>query len=67
MDYKTLIYEVDGPVGTLTLNRPKSVNAVNRVMMEELIHFWEERHSDFETLVIIITGAEKRASVPAST
>lgn len=60
MDYKTLTYEVDGPVGTLTLNRPKSVNAVNRGMMEELIQFWEERHSDFETLVIIITGAGEK-------
>ncbi|NPV60455.1 MAG: enoyl-CoA hydratase/isomerase family protein [Actinobacteria bacterium] len=60
MEYETLLYEVDGPVGTLTLNRPKSVNAVNRRMMEELIDFWERRQQDFDTSVIILTGAGEK-------
>jgi enoyl-CoA hydratase/carnithine racemase len=60
MDYETLIYEVEGAVGTLTLNRPKSVNAVNRQMMEELIDFWEQRHTDFDTSVIVLTGAGEK-------
>ncbi|RJP27718.1 MAG: enoyl-CoA hydratase/isomerase family protein [Actinobacteria bacterium] len=60
MDYETLLYEVEGPVGTLTLNRPKSVNAVNRKMMEELIDFWERRQLDFDTSVIILSGAGEK-------
>jgi enoyl-CoA hydratase/carnithine racemase len=60
MDYQTLIYEVDGPVGSLTLNRPAAVNAVNRQMMEELIDFWEERRRDFDTRVIILSGAGEK-------
>ncbi len=60
MEYETLLYEVEGAVGTLTLNRPKSVNAVNRQMMEELIDFWGQRHSDFDTSVIILTGAGEK-------
>jgi enoyl-CoA hydratase/carnithine racemase len=60
VEYETLIYEVEGPVGTLTLNRPKSVNAVNQQMMEELIAFWEERHRDFDTSVIILNGAGEK-------
>jgi enoyl-CoA hydratase/carnithine racemase len=60
MEYETLLYEVDGAVGTLTLNRPKSVNAVNRQMMEELIDFWGQRQLDFDTSVIILTGAGEK-------
>jgi enoyl-CoA hydratase/carnithine racemase len=60
MEYETLVYEADGAVGTLTLNRPKAVNAVNRQMMEELISFWEERHQDFDTSVIILKGAGEK-------
>ncbi len=60
MDYQTLIYETDGAVGTLTLNRPTAVNAVNHLMMEELIDFWEARQRDFETRVIILTGAGEK-------
>ncbi|MBN2025295.1 MAG: enoyl-CoA hydratase/isomerase family protein [Actinobacteria bacterium] len=60
MDYETLVYEIDGAIGTLTMNRPKSVNAVNRQMMEELIDFWEQRQLDFDTSVIILTGAGEK-------
>lgn len=60
MDYQTLVYEVEGPVGTLTLNRPKAVNAVNHQMMEELLDFWEARQRDFDTSVIILTGAGEK-------
>jgi enoyl-CoA hydratase/carnithine racemase len=60
MEYETILYEVEGAVGTLTLNRPKSVNAVNRRMMEELLDFWEQRQLDFDTSVIIVTGAGEK-------
>jgi len=60
MDYETILYETDGRIGILTLNRPKSVNAVNRQMMEELIDFWEVRQTDFEISVIILTGAGEK-------
>ncbi len=60
MAYETLLYEVEGAVGTLTLDRPKSVNAVNRQMMEELIDFWERRHTDFDTSVIVLAGAGEK-------
>ncbi len=60
MEYETILYEVEGAVGTLTLNRPRSVNAVNRQMMEELLDFWERRQQDFETSVIILAGAGEK-------
>ncbi|MDY6793854.1 MAG: enoyl-CoA hydratase/isomerase family protein [Actinomycetota bacterium] len=61
MEYENIIYEAEEGIGTLTLNRPKSVNAVNRLMMEELLHFWGQRQHDFDTRVIILTGAGEKS------
>ena len=60
MDYETLIYEKEGEVGILTYNRPKTVNAVNKKMLEELYDFWIARQRDFATRVIIVTGAGEK-------
>ncbi len=57
MAYETLLYETDGEIGVLTLNRPKVINAINRRMSEELTDFWRQRHQDFDTRVIIMRGA----------
>jgi len=55
--WETLIFEREGPIGTLTLNRPDRRNAINNKMREELWRFWRERQDDRETRVIILTGA----------
>ncbi len=58
MEYETLLYELDGPVGTLTLNVPEKLNAHGRTMRKELLHFWRSRQNDEESCrVIIFTGA----------
>lgn len=51
------LYEVQGEIGILTLNRPKIVNAVNNRMLEELHRFWTERQEDTDVRVIILRGA----------
>jgi enoyl-CoA hydratase/carnithine racemase len=60
MGYEVLIYETEGEVGILTYNRPKTVNAVNRQMLEELYDFWVARQRDFSTRVIIVQGAGEK-------
>src|SRR3954453_18477562 len=57
MDYETLIYEQDGPVVTLTYNRPDQHNAVNRTMNRELHHAWQRFRDDDDAFVLVITGA----------
>jgi len=50
-------FEKRGQVGLLTLNRPERLNAINHTMLLELRQFFDDRHRDYATRVIIITGA----------
>lgn len=59
MSYQTLLYEVDGPVGVLTFNRPERRNAMNYQMRDELRSFFMERLTDTDVRVLVATGAGK--------
>ncbi|MCU0821448.1 MAG: enoyl-CoA hydratase/isomerase family protein [Spirochaetes bacterium] len=54
MNYKTIIFEKNGPIGILKLNRPEKKHALNRPMLEDLYAFFTERLMDRDTTVIII-------------
>ena len=57
MNYQTLLYEQRGDIGILTYNRPEMANAMNSIMVEELMHFWQDRLADQKTRVIVTTGS----------
>ncbi|GAB4333400.1 MAG: enoyl-CoA hydratase/isomerase family protein [Dehalococcoidia bacterium] len=44
-------------VGILTLNRPERLNALNHGMVRDLRTFFDERELDYDTRVLIVTGA----------
>lgn len=52
-----LLYEQRGPIGLVTMNRPERLNAIDHTMLRSLKEFFAERHRDYTTRVIIITGA----------
>ncbi len=52
-----LQYTTEGSIGYLTLNRPERLNALNHEMVRGLRQFFDERHRDYGTRVIVITGA----------
>jgi enoyl-CoA hydratase/carnithine racemase len=58
--YDTLIYETDGPVGIIALNRPQRLNAVNETMIEELEDFLKQRQNDLQTRVLVLAGAGEK-------
>jgi len=63
MSYENLLYEKDGNIVTLTINRPKVLNALNNKTLTELHRaFFEFRH-DSDSRVLILTGAGDRAFV----
>jgi 2-(1,2-epoxy-1,2-dihydrophenyl)acetyl-CoA isomerase len=52
-----LLFEREGGVATLTLNRPDKLNALNFAMVEGVTEFVEECGRDDSVRVIVITGA----------
>lgn len=61
MEFETLLYEVEGGVATLTLNRPERHNAFNRRMAEELRAAWQAIRRDPALVCAIVTGSGERA------
>jgi len=57
MTYEVIDVAVDGPLMTVTLNRPDKLNAFNRAMMEELIRAFDQADADDAVRAVIVTGA----------
>ncbi|MFT7653608.1 MAG: enoyl-CoA hydratase/carnithine racemase [Limisphaerales bacterium] len=57
MDYKTILYEVQEGILTITLNRPEVLNAYNREMQSELIDACDRADADDAVKVVVVTGA----------
>jgi enoyl-CoA hydratase/carnithine racemase len=55
--YEEILYEVEDPVATITLNRPKSLNAWTDRMAAEVRHAVARAEDDKAVVGIIITGA----------
>ena len=55
--YEAITYEVDGPLATLTLNRPDSLNGITNTMMRELYECLREVTIDPDVRVLVFTGA----------
>ena len=56
-DYAEIIYEVDGPVATITLNRPDTLNALTDLTQAEVRHALESSERNGEVIGTVITGA----------
>ena len=56
--YATLLSELTGEgVRTITLNRPDSLNAMNRQLIDDVAAAFDDAHADDATRAIIFTGA----------
>ena len=60
MDLSTVIYEEDGPIGRITMNRPDNGNMFNPTMCRELKAVLEETRLETRTRVLVLTGAGDR-------
>ena len=57
MNFEQILYEKDGPILTITLNRPDKLNAFTGQMMQEIIKAMDAADADDEVRAIIFTGA----------
>ena len=56
LDYEDILYEVDGPLARIILNRPEKMNALRNTLRGELFHALRVAESDPHVSVIIIKG-----------
>src|SRR5437763_2908672 len=55
-EYEFVLSTSDGPVGVVTLNRPKQLNALAGPLMTELVDALEQHDNDPAIRAIVITG-----------
>ena len=50
MSYSEILYETDGPLLCLTMNRPEKLNAFTGTMLEEFIDAYERADADDQSI-----------------
>lgn len=60
-DEQPVLYELDGAVGILTLNRPQALNSMTVGMLETMAGILDEIEDDPDTRVLVVTGSGEKA------
>lgn len=63
MSYETILVTIEESIATITINRPKKLNALNRETIQELHEAISELEEDADVKVLIITGSGEKAFV----
>ncbi|MGE5789917.1 MAG: enoyl-CoA hydratase-related protein [Syntrophaceae bacterium] len=63
MEYKNILFEVAEGIATITINRPKALNALNSDVMAELNDAGIRCKTDEAIKVVILTGAGEKSFV----
>jgi len=61
VDYQDILYQVEGGVATITINRPDKMNAFRGLTCEELIDAMNRAGWDRKIAVVVLTGAGDKA------
>jgi enoyl-CoA hydratase len=63
MSLENVIIEKENKIATLTINRPQSLNALNKQTIQELSEAFESLKSDKEVRAIVLTGSGEKSFV----
>lgn len=61
--FTNLLFSVEDRIATITFNRPRFLNALNRELLEELSQVVTDIENDREILAVILTGAGEKSFV----
>ena len=56
-DYEHILYEINGRVATITMNRPDTLNALTSLMQAEIRHALDTSERNEEVIGTVLTGA----------
>lgn len=57
MAYATLFIRKEGPVDWVSFNRPDSLNALNRQMVDDLLDYFGQLYWDKSVRIVVLKGA----------
>jgi enoyl-CoA hydratase len=60
--FKTVLYDVDGAVATITMNRPETANAQDSTLIDEIDAAFDAADADDAIRVVVLAGAGKHFS-----
>ncbi|CAL68158.1 enoyl-CoA hydratase/isomerase family protein [Christiangramia forsetii] len=63
MSYQNILEEIEDNILTISIDRPKKLNALNRETIQELHEAFKEARTNDEVKVVIITGTGEKAFV----
>ena len=63
MNFENILVSITNQLATITINRPKKLNALNSTTIEELSTAFEKLEDDANVKTIIITGSGEKAFV----
>jgi len=61
MKYETLLYKKEDGIGTVIINRPKALNALNSKVFGDIFYLLQDVEQDDDIRVVIITGKGDKA------
>ncbi|MFD0977154.1 enoyl-CoA hydratase/isomerase family protein [Salinimicrobium gaetbulicola] len=63
MKFENILFEHNEGIATITINRPKKLNALNKATIQELHEAFREAQDEAEVKVIILIGSGEKAFV----
>lgn len=57
MSYENVLYEKDGKIATITMNRPDKLNALSTGLIDDIVDAAEEAAADNDVSVVVLRGA----------
>jgi enoyl-CoA hydratase len=63
MEFENILFEVNGKIAKITINRPKYMNALNKQTFVDLENAMNEVYNNFDIKGVIITGSGEKSFV----